>query len=288
MDLRPTPVPPRRFETGSFALAPNFPAIGFRSHDEFAAWRADHQSRLDARYMYECGLATREPGLTQEGTCAPCLRPAVFQSETQPGEKLADGRRMPYWPRQMRCDCEDRLTGRQRAIIHLAQATGLAPWTNLLLFGTPSPADGRLARLVGSVTQVARLRAAPLARDPDRFVLDAPENAFHIALAQDYFEFVPPLNAALAGIAETLLPGGRLIFTTQFRFAERHSVLMPAETYGFAPVIPAEYREDSHVFGWDLLTMLRDAGFSDAVAYLTWSEELGYLGPMNFLFRATK
>ena len=34
--------------------------------------------------------------------------------------------------------------------------------------------------------------------------------------------------------------------------------------------------------------MLREAGFRDAAAYLYWSEELGYLGPMNFIFRAVK
>jgi len=288
MDARPTQAQPRRFEIGSFAQAPNFPAIGFRSQAEFNAWRREHQSALDARYLYECGLATRDPTIVRPGTCAPCLRPAIFESATQPGERLADGRRMPYWPRQMRCDCEDRLTNRERAVIHLLQATGLAPWTNLLLFGAPNPADRRLAPLVGSITAIPRLTAAPTVRDPDAFILQAPAASFHLAVAHDTIEFVPPLATALAAIANALTPGGRFIFTTQFRVEQAESTLIPADSYAIFERTPAEYREDSHKFGWDLLTMLRNAGFSDATAYLTWSEELGYLGSMNFLFRATR
>jgi SAM-dependent methyltransferase len=195
---------------------------------------------------------------------------------------------MPYWPQQMRCDCADRLNGRARAVVHLVQATGLAAWTSMLLFGTPSAADQRLTALVGSATPAPRLRAAPTPREPERFVLDLPDASFHVAISQDYLEFVPPVRAALAEVARALVPGGRFIFTTQFLAGEAASRFIPQDAYALMPQTPAEYREDSHRFGWDLLTMLSDAGFSDAAAYLTWSEELGYLGSMNFLFRATR
>jgi SAM-dependent methyltransferase len=288
MDVRPPPLQPRKFAIGSFARAPNFPAMGFRSFDEFTAWRQGNQDWLDARYAYEVSLATREPTLSQSGTCAPCLRPASFLSSTQAGERVPDGRRMPYWPHQMRCDCADRLSGRQRAIVHLAQATGLAAWTSLLLFGTPNAADRRLAGLVGSTTARPRLIVAPTPWDEEHFHLDVPDASVHIAISQDYLEFIPPLPAALTAIVQALAPGGRFIFSTQFLANEPATSFIPPDSYAFAPQTPVEYREESHRFGWDLLGMLRDAGFSDAAAYLTWSEELGYLGSLNFLFRATK
>jgi SAM-dependent methyltransferase len=195
---------------------------------------------------------------------------------------------MPYWPHQMRCDCADRLSGRQRAIVHLAQATGLAAWTSLLLFGTPNAADRRLAGLVGSTTARPRLIVAPTPWDEENFHLDVPDASVHIAISQDYLEFIPPLPAALTAIVQALAPGGRFIFSTQFLANEPATSFIPPDSYAFAPQTPVEYREESHRFGWDLLGMLRDAGFSDAAAYLTWSEELGYLGSLNFLFRATK
>ncbi len=39
--------------------------------------------------------------------------------------------------------------------------------------------------------------------------------------------------------------------------------------------------------GWDLLALLRDAGFADATALLYWSNQLGYLGGHNFIVKAT-
>ena len=147
-----------RFNVSSLVRSARFPAAGFRSHEAFQTYLRDHQSGLDAHYAYELSLATKEAHLICKGTCAPCLRPSTFVSSTQDGEAMPDGRRMPNWREQMRCDCEDRLIARQRALIHFLQATVLTPWTHLLLFGPPSEADRRLESLADATTRVPRLR----------------------------------------------------------------------------------------------------------------------------------
>ena len=181
----------------------------------------------------------------------------------------------------MRCDCKDGLIGRERALIHFLQATVLAPWTQLLLFG-PSSADHRLAGLADVTTHTPRLRSNHLP------TLDAPSANFHLVVSQDYLNFVPPLKAALAEIFRVLVPGGRFVFTIPFQFTAASSEFMSPAVLSFAREVPMEFRGSEHKLGWDLLPLLRKIGFRQATAYLYWSEELGYLGNMNFIFKAVK
>lgn len=279
----------KQFNLGSFARSPRFPAVAFKSHEAFQSYLGEHQSRLDAHYAYELSLATNDDFLTCKGTCAPCLRPSTFVSSTQDGERTNDGRRMPNWREQMRCDCEDRLIERQRALIHFLQATVLTPWTHMLLFGPPNEADRRLKSLAEATAPVLRLRRqSALGNGPSMPILDAPSANFHAVVSQDYLQFVPPLQAALAEIFRVLVPGGRFVFTIPFHFTARTSEFISKEVLSFTRETPMEFRGSAHKLGWDLLYLLTQAGFRDASAYLYWSEELGYLGSMNFLFKAVK
>lgn len=266
------PAPP--FEIGSFARAPKFPAVRFASQKEFQNFLGTEQDRLDARYEYEQLKATREAHIVQNGTCAPCLRPAVFTSGTEGGERLKDGRHVPNWRETMQCDCRDQLNNRQRAFLHFMQAMGVLPWARLLLFGAPEATDIRLAAMVSEIVTMRPFLASKIVDD------------IHIAVSYDYLQYVPPLEAALAGLCAMLVEGGSFIFSVPFQHNAASSELMNLAS--FAGQVPGEIRSKSHKFGWDLLAMLRDAGFRDASAYLYWSEELGYLGPANFIFRAVK
>jgi hypothetical protein len=278
-----------RFNVVSFARSARFPAVALKSHEEFQSYLREHQPALDVHRAYELSLATHEAILTCKGTCAPCLRPSTFLSSTVDTERLPDGRRMPNWDEQMRCDCEDRLNGRQRALIHFLQATVIAPWTHMLLFGPPSGADRRLKSLIHMTTPVLRLRrSAVVENGPPLAILDAPSGSFHAVVSQEYLNFVPPLQAALAEILRVLVPGGRFVFTIPFNFTSASSEFITKDVLSFAPETPMEFRGSGHQLGWDLLSLLTHTGFRDAAAYLYWSEELGYLGNMNFLFKAEK
>jgi hypothetical protein len=250
MSLSPSRIAAPAFEIASFARAPMFPAVRFASEMEFRDYLADNQSLLDARAAYERSLAVTK-ALTRPGTCAPCLRAAEFTSPA------AEGTRPPLWRDSQTCDCRDRLSSQHRALLHFVQAAGVFPWTRLLLAGPPSALDLRLSSMVQTAIRLPETGAM------------AEGEGFHLAVSHNHLARIAKPQAPLAAIHSQLLEGGRFIFTTPF-------------DPGAAPP------ETPHSFGWDLLAMLREAGFRDAAAYLYWSEELGYLGPMNFIFRAVK
>lgn len=256
----------------SFARSPRFPAVAFQSHQEFTTYRAQNQTSLQARDAYHETLAITGPSLTLKGTCAPCLRPVEFLSTSEDVVVLKDGRRIPNWNRQMRCNCDDALNGHERALVHFLQASALAPWTQSLLLG-PCSVARRIASLAGSANHVPNLQSSEAA-------IDAPDQNFHVVVSQNYLQLVVPLQEALAEIFRVLVAGGRFVFTIPFQVAAASSQLM-------GPAGVASARAE-HKLGWDLLPMLRKIGFRQATAYLYWSEELGYLGNTNFIFKAVK
>lgn len=264
-------------------LYPRFPAASFLSQMEFADYCREAQARLDARYLYESSLATREDLLTQAGTCAPCLRRTVFTTRTAGWDRLADGRRTPQWHNGLECDCEDRLTSRDRALLHFCEAVaGLRPWTRLLLFGPPAPTARRLTALAAHADAVPRLQPGPAAGE---FGLAAADAAYHLIVADDCLHRVPPLRAAFAAFRRVLAPGGSLVFTVPLRYRAALTVSrrdLPLH----AGRAPAEYRDAAHEIGWDVLDMLRAAGFRHAAVHSYWSNELGHLGPFNMLLHA--
>ena len=269
------------------SLHVRFPSASFLSFAEFEEHLRDVQARLDARYLYERGLASEDATIEREGTCAPCLRRARFTSRTGGGEALADGRKVPNWREEMACDCNDRLSGRNRALLHFLEAVaGLRSWSRVLLFGPASAADRRIAAAASGVRRIARLGLERAAAGGPRHRADAADAAFHLVVSSDYLQRVPPLEVALAEIRRVLVPGGRFVFTVPFRYRASHTLTRVDTLRRIAGRLPAEANGEVHELGWDLLERLREAGFIDARAHTYWSDELGYLGSINKLFSA--
>jgi SAM-dependent methyltransferase len=265
-------------------LHARFPAASFISQAEFGEYCRLAQPRLDMRYLHETSLTTHEDTVSQSGTCGPCLRRAVFATDTGGWERLPDGRRVPAWSDAQACDCEDALTGRFRALLHFALAeAALRPWTRLLLFGPASPLDRRLAALAGAATRIERLAPGPTAATVR---LAAEDGAFHLVVSSDTLHHVPPLRAAFAEFRRVLAPGGALVFTVPFRYRAART-LSRGDLPHVAGRPPLEFRDPVHEIGWDVLDWLREAGFRHAAAHSYWSNELGYLGSFNMILHAS-
>jgi len=266
-------------------LEVSFPSVDFLSFAEFEEYVREAQPRLDARYRYERSLASKAACISRDGTCAACLRRASFTSLTADGEPLADGRLVPAWREQLACDCEDHLCNRHRALLHfLLAAAGLRTWSRVLLFGPATAVDRRIAAAAGSATSIPRLGFARAG--PQEYRLAADDAAFHLAVSSDYLHRVPPLRPLLAELRRVLVPGGRLVFTVPFRHRAAHSVAGLDDLPRVAGRLPTEAGGEVHAIGWDILDMLRAAGFAGVCAHTYWSDELGYLGPANMIFSA--
>lgn len=260
-----------------------FPGAAFRSGDAFKRFRADNRDLFDERYRREQSLAVDAAALTTSGVCAPCLEVTDFVSQTHGGSSTAAGRWVPHWRLTQTCGCRFALTSHERALLHMAlPRLGPPSWTRGGIIGRGDRLLGYLVERAFSFDLWPRLSRSVAGA----VEVPAPAQAHHMILAADELAHIPPLDSALAAIARSLMPGGSFLFSTPFDVEAEDTVLAP----GFADVPEADQplfaSDTAHRLGWDLITRLHDAGFSDAAAYCYWSEELGYLGPYNMIFLA--
>lgn len=260
-----------------------FPGTTFRSIDEFKRFRTENRDQFDERYRREQSLAVDGASLTTGGFCAPCLEVTDFVSQTHGGESTANGRWVPHWRLAQTCSCRFALTSHERALLHMAlPALGPPSWTRGGIIG-------RGDRLLAYMTDRAfsfDLWPRLLRTQTGQAALPVPAGSQHMILAADEIAHIPSLDAALAAVAHSLIPGGSFLFSTPFDVEAEESVMAPGFEGVAAADLPLFSAEAAHRLGWDLITRLREAGFSDAAAYCYWSEELGYLGPYNMSFLA--
>ncbi len=261
------------------------PGHSFKGYDEYQQFRKSAETLFENRWLYEQSLASTADVITIDGTCGVCLRPAQFIAQTAYGE-IVKGGRVPNWREELACDCERALISRERAVLHFLRAAGaLRPWMRLLVFGDAGSLLTPLSAETAEVINVRHIEAAPQSAGYRLPVADA---QCHIALSLDALQRVPPLRAALAEVARSLAPGGRFVFTVPFH-ADVLQTTTSSVAYSRAEAsLPSEWTAPVHTIGWDVLDMLRDAGFVDPVSFLYWAEELGYMGPRNFIFSASK
>ena len=228
-------------------LQVRFPATSFVSRAEFESWSERFAGTLAARSQFEQTLVAEGAPLVQVGTCAPCLRPAALTSYGT------------AWAREQACDCEDALPGQARALLHAAIAEGgLQPWSRLLVMGPAAPVHRRLRALAAEHDWLPEIPAEPAGQH-------------HLLVADDCLQRVPDLAQAASRLCALMAPGGCLLASLPFRHRAAHSHRRPDATLDI---------------GWDVLALLRAAGFIDATVLLYWSNQLGYLGAHNFILKA--
>ena len=229
-----------------------------------------------------------------------------FLVDRQYGAQLRDGVTVPRWRERLVCPVTQ-LTNRQRAMVLLLEQQGAAQ-RDVFLFEQVTPLYRYLkaaapgwritgCEWLGPGTQPGAVVNG--IRHEDCAALSLADGSMDIIVSMDVFEHVPDPRQGFREKARVLRPGGVLLMTVPFFPARDATVqrarhaggklehLLPPEYHG-NPVDPHRGSLVYHDFGWDLLPMMREAGFRDAYLGLYWSMEYGHLGAPQQVFVATK
>ena len=260
------------------------PATAIRSKADFDAFRHECQDVLDERYRLERSLASCDPTIVFQGCCAVCLELTDFSCQTGGGEQTSDGLFVPNWREQQVCQCRRALNCRCRALLQFALNEGGDPhWCKAAVIG---PRDA----LAGAIAEAfADTRIWPRSDDhAGKPVFPANSGDLHLVACADLLQCVPKLRQTLTELARILAPGGTFLFSVPFDVNRSVTRSAPDGDGAVGLSVPFHVRKPLHEFGWDILSTICMAGFSDCVAHCYWSQEFGYLGAYNLLFAATR
>lgn len=274
-----------------------------------AGYVALHQSAVGPFLMdYENGFAAAYQGEPRSirGVCHPCDAEVAFAIDMHWGGQDVDGRFVPNWRERLACPVCG-LNNRQRLI-----AT--------LLIGI---LDARPTATVYFMEQVTPIFSLFSARYPDAEVIgseylgDYPsgtviegirhENAEALSFADgtldlivsnDVFEHVADPRRGFAECARVLKPGGVILATFPFFPWVEASVMRARLTAtGIEHLHPPMYHgnpvsDDGALvftdFAWDLIDVIRRAGFPEPRVELYRSVRAGHLGGLQMVFRLRK
>ena len=233
-------------------------------------------------------------------------RAVDFLVDRQYGAELRDGVTIPRWRERLVCPVTQ-LTNRQRAMVLLLRAYG-GSGRDVFMFEQVTPLYRYLKeaapgwKITGCEWLGPDIKPGAVVngiRHEDCAALSLPDSSVDVVMSLDVFEHVPDPRQGFREKARVLRPGGVLLMTVPF-FPERDATvqrarhvhgklehLLPPEYHG-NPVDPEGGSLVYHDFGWDLLPMIREGGFSDAYIGLYWSLEYGHLGVPQIVFIATK
>jgi hypothetical protein len=131
----------------------------------------------------------------------------------------------------------------------------------------------------------------------DATALSFDDSRFQAVYSFDVLEHIPRYTVALQEVFRALRPQGRFLFTAPFINADQTLIRATLAADGsIEHHREPEYHGDPmssdgvlcyQHFGWDVLTALKEVGFSDAYAVVGWSLGLGFITP-QIMFVAEK
>lgn len=135
-------------------------------------------------------------------------------------------------------------------------------------------------------------------RHEDVMHLSYPDESFDMIVSNDVLEHIPDPERALRECLRVLRPGGTVLATFPFHCRQDGTTRRARVVSGAVEhLLPAQHHgnpvssDGSLVFsdfGWDLLDLMRQIGFSPAQCESYGSDQFGHLGPGLLVFRMGK
>ena len=272
-----------------------------RSYKEYQAVVTHHRTELAAQRAYEHALFDGRSQFTVPGYCINCEKVMPLAVDLNWG----DGAH-PNWRERLQCACG--LNNRIRASLYFLsshvsnpQSVRIYATEQVTAFFTQLRRRYPLAvgsELLRDNTPRGCMNAAGV-RHEDVTNLTFHSSSFDVVLSFDVLEHVPDYVSAMREMARILRPGGTLLASFPFDTTTVSTQVRAqvAADGSIRHLFPAEYHGDPvdeagclcfQVFGWSVLNDLAAAGFVDARAIFYWSADLGFLGPNQLQFVATK
>ena len=131
-------------------------------------------------------------------------------------------------------------------------------------------------------------------RHEDATNLSFEDEAFDIIVSQDVFEHFFDIEAAFKECYRVLKKPGVLLFTIPFHYGseitverarvENGNIIMLQPPVYHGDPVSAEGALVFNDFGWDIVDIIRDAGFSECGVYFYYGKDYGYMGIPNNLW----
>jgi GT2 family glycosyltransferase/2-polyprenyl-3-methyl-5-hydroxy-6-metoxy-1,4-benzoquinol methylase/glycosyltransferase involved in cell wall biosynthesis len=250
---------------------------------------------------------TNAEAFSIDGFCIPCNKKVSFLVDMQSGGQRHSNGWTPNWRERLECPlC--RMNNRQRLVATLVkQALSAKQGLQVYFMEQVTPifnwasSTFKQHQLVGSEYLGYEYEGGAIIkgiRHEDVENLSFPEGSLDLIVSNDVFEHVPNPAKAFAECARVLKVGGVMLASIPFHSSNDLSVIRAKIINGqLEHILPPTYHgnpvsADGSIvftdFGWDLLNVMKDAGFSEVDVDVYASPELGHLGGGQLVFRAEK
>lgn len=289
-------------------LFPELKITKISSLDEYKIYQKNTSQTSNERVKFENNLMNLEQKpFYYKGICVVCNSLSEFYVDYWNAYRTAAGL-IPNWRERLVCN-KCGLNNRMRLTYHLIKI--LFPnFDNLSVYTTEqTTALFQLLKklnnnIIGSEylekeVEFGKLNSQGI-RNEDFTQLSFNDESFDLIISLEVLEHIPNYSKALKESFRVLKKNGYFFFTVPFNRNEFKNLVRAKvnEDGSITHILPPEYHGDPlnrtegclcyYHFGWELLDELKNAGYKNSYAILTYSKEYGYLGGEQIFFIAEK